>query len=33
MLEALKSVQEMKTTIRGAAKQFAVPYSTLKVRF
>ena len=32
MLEALKAVQEMKMTIRGAAKKFAVPYSTLKDR-
>ena len=32
MLEAMKSVADKKMTIRGAAKQFGVPYSTLKDR-
>ena len=32
MLEAMKAVEEKKMTIRGAAKKFAVPYSTLKDR-
>ena len=32
MLEAMRAVEEKKMTIRGAAKKFAVPYSTLKDR-
>ena len=32
MLDAMKTVQEKKYTIRGAAKKFSVPYSTLKDR-
>ena len=32
MLEAMKSVDEKKMTIRGAAKKYIVPYSTLKDR-
>ena len=32
MLEAMKAVLEKKITIRGAAKKFRVPYSTLKDR-
>ena len=32
MLEAMCSVEEKKMTIRGAAKKFSVPYSTLKDR-
>ena len=32
MMEAMKHIQEKKMSIRGAAKQFGVPYSTLKDR-
>ena len=32
MLDALKVIIEKKMTIRGAAKRFNVPYSTLKDR-
>ena len=32
MLEAMKAVTEKQMTIRGAAKAFHVPYSTLKDR-
>jgi hypothetical protein len=32
MLEAMCAVEERKLTIRGAAKKFGVPYSTLKDR-
>jgi hypothetical protein len=32
MLEAMKSVEDKKMTIRGAAKKYMVPYSTLKDR-
>lgn len=32
MTEAMKAVTEKKMTIRGAAKKFGVPYSTLKDR-
>ena len=32
MLEAMKYVLEKKSTIRGAAKKYRVPYSTLKDR-
>ena len=32
MQDAMKSVSEKKMTIRGAAKKFRVPYSTLKDR-
>lgn len=32
MMEAMKKVSDHSMTIRGAAKQFCVPYSTLKDR-
>ena len=32
MLDAMKAVEEKKYTIRGAAKKYGVPYSTLKDR-
>lgn len=32
MQDAMKAVNEKKMTIRGAAKKFKVPYSTLKDR-
>ena len=31
-MEAMKSVEDKELTIRGAAKKFCVPYSTLKDR-
>ena len=32
MIEAMKAVEDKKMTLRGAAKKFSVPYSTLKDR-
>ena len=32
MMEAMKAVSDKKITIRGAAKKYGVPYSTLKDR-
>ena len=32
MVDAMKAVEDKKMSIRGAAKKFGVPYSTLKDR-